>query len=492
MLSDRRGAVGRTGPRRLLGRAALAALVLAAGCRGGVDDRGAEGEQAGIEAKVAAQAKRTSLALTEPVRVNAAGSNPVVAAAQRSRDVYLGWVEDTHGDVHSAGSGSEAHGEGSSGRRVVVALSEDGGRSFSNPVAASGEDIDVAAAPVRVALGLEGEVYVLYEREVPHERLKYYSRRPGPAAEDPTAVRRVLRLARSSDGGRSFEAADVGTAAVEGARTSTSLAGLLVVPNGDVFVAWLDFREEFALLALPHDERPDAEYLSLDDSTAPRVEVRVARSTDGGESFGKSIRVGDGASERAPVALVGGAGGALHAVWRERHHWSREAYGTARRDVMVSTSTDDGWLWSPPVRVHDDDFNVSESPGVTSGAAVDSKGRLHVAWYSGARRAAGFYYTTSDNGGKSFAAPVTLLHEEWVPYGDARVVVDGADNAWVVLADHREDTPRFVVARIGPGGRVALSPPRPGATPSLAVAEDGIKVAWVADEDTVAVASPAD
>ncbi|MGH9001067.1 MAG: hypothetical protein ACRDY7_16935, partial [Acidimicrobiia bacterium] len=47
--------------------------------------------------------------------------------------------------------------------------------------------------------------------------------------------------------------------------------------------------------------------------SARRV-LRLDRSTDGGESFGKSIRVGDAASERAPVALTAGPDGAVHAV----------------------------------------------------------------------------------------------------------------------------------------------------------------------------------
>lgn len=152
--------------------------------------------------------KGSSLTLSEPVEVAAKGrSAPSVVAADRSGDVYLAWVED-----------------GLAGLRVAVASSEDGGRSFSEPVMASGTDADVAAAPARLGIGPEGEVYVLYEREVAHERFHYYSRRPASSAQSPQSGRRVLRLARSTDGGGTFEAVDVGAAGVERAHTSTSIA----------------------------------------------------------------------------------------------------------------------------------------------------------------------------------------------------------------------------------------------------------------------------
>ncbi|MGH9000249.1 MAG: hypothetical protein ACRDY7_12775, partial [Acidimicrobiia bacterium] len=72
-------------------------------------------------------------------------------------------------DAPDAARGAEAGGEeqgGGPGRRVVVTHSDEGGRDFAEPVLVSGEDPDVAAALARVALGPDGEVDVLYERDV--------------------------------------------------------------------------------------------------------------------------------------------------------------------------------------------------------------------------------------------------------------------------------------------------------------------------------------
>lgn len=99
--------------RRLVVRSAVAALVVAAGCRGGGDDGQVAREEADAGADIkAVTVKGSSLTLSEPVEVAAKGrSAPSVVAADRSGDVYLAWVED-----------------GLAGLRVVVARSEDGGR----------------------------------------------------------------------------------------------------------------------------------------------------------------------------------------------------------------------------------------------------------------------------------------------------------------------------------------------------------------------------
>ena len=62
---------------------------------------------------------------------------------------------------------------------MVVAASADGGRTFGEPVVVSPPGMRVrsmSVSPTQVAVGAEGEVYVLYLENTP----------PGPARTSPT------------------------------------------------------------------------------------------------------------------------------------------------------------------------------------------------------------------------------------------------------------------------------------------------------------------
>lgn len=79
-------------------------------------------------------------------------------------------------------------------------------------------------------------------------------------------------------------------------------------------------------------------------------------------------------------------------------------------------------------------------PDSGPGMAFDSKGRLHVAWFTGSETASqgqGFYYTNSDDKGQTFSCPVPihLLSDQWIPPTTQYLVTDSADNSWVVFVN---------------------------------------------------------
>jgi hypothetical protein len=359
---------------------------------------------------------------------------------------------------------------GKTAPEVVVARS-DGERGYTDPVVVSAGDTGIVSAavnPAQVIVDPKGEVYVLYGRRV----LSQYDERG----------RAIPRLVRSTDGGRSFSA-PVDVAAADGVETSAEAPHLVITPDGTVVVAWLDYRDAFARAKLPEDQRPeDKRYLNSDD---PKVQVRFARSTDGGLSFGRSLLIAEGASERSRVALAAGTDGVLYSAWRAKLNQFKGSYD-AVRDVLVSASSDGGATWSAPAKVHDDRFKAGDCPEITSGIGVDSKGRLHVAWYTGTSLRPGVYYAVSADRGQHFSKPLALLTAAWVPYADVKLAVDGNDAAWITFEDRRnEHSERVVLTRIDAQGLPSQPQSWLGHSPDIAARADTATLTWTGTKGAI-------
>ncbi len=272
-------------------------------------------------------------------------------------------------------------------------------------------------------------------------------------------------------------------AAADGVETSAEASGLAVTADGVVIVAWLDHREAFVRARLPEDQCPeDKRWLDEDD---PAVQVRLARSTDGGRDFSPSILIADGGSERSRVALNFSVDGILYGAWRAKLNQFKGTYD-AVRDVLVASSGDRGLSWSAPVKVHDDRFKAGDCPEVTVGLDTDSKGRVHVAWYTGAGVRPGIYYAVSEDRGLSFSRPLTLLTDDWVPYADVKLAVDGSDQAWVAFEDRRDESgERVAVTRIDSRGTPSQSRIWPGQAPDLAAQTDSVTLLWTGPNGAV-------
>lgn len=392
---------------------------------------------------------------SDPVSIAAKGFDPTVAWDEGSRAKFIAWVRP-----------------GKPALEVVVARSDDGKAGFLAPVVVSAGDADIVSSavnPAQVAVGRKGEVYVLYQR-----------RAPSPYLE---SGKGILRLARSTDGGRSFAPpVDVVTDTVE---TSADAAALALAPDGALLVAWIDRRDALARAKLPEDQRPkDDRWIRSDD---PKVEVRLARSIDGGASFTPSVSIATGASERSRISLAIGADGIYYSAWRTSLDAFKGSYDTVR-DVMVASSSDQGATWSAPVKVHNDRFKAGSCPQIAHGIGVDSKGRLHVAWYTGASGRPGVYYAVSTDRGKSFSAPLTLLADTWVPYSNVKLSVDGIDRAWVAFEDRRDDrAERVALNRIEPQGNVTQIGSWPGRAPDFAVGASAVTLVSNGDKGDIQI-----
>ncbi|MGH8933978.1 MAG: sialidase family protein, partial [Egibacteraceae bacterium] len=320
----------------------------------------------------------------------------------------------------------------------------------------------------QVALGPDGEVYLLYLTHTDYPLWEGYG------------VRGFLNLARSDDGGKTFgDSVVAADEATEGVETAMEMANLFVAPDGDVYVTWLDFREELDRLRVKAAAAPAAEEEPShgeEESTA-ETQLRLARSTDGGQTFAPSSLVSKPTCECCGTAAAQGESGPVFATTRSSWAELKDSYEPIR-DVFVTASADDGATWAEPVKVHDDNFKISGCPDITSGLAVESQGRLHTAWYTGTESGPGVYYAFSDDQGATFSQPVALLTDEWIPYGDVKLALDGQDNAWVAFEDRREEVELVQVAKVDAQGEVAWSEAWPGTAPSIAVAGEEAMVTW--------------
>ncbi|MBF8194244.1 exo-alpha-sialidase, partial [Nonomuraea sp. K274] len=266
----------------------------------------------------------------------------------------------------ASGASGAAEGSGVTGAAALVSRSADGGLTWGGPVtaaAADGGDLDKPwiVCDNAPAGRFHGRCYLVF---------------------DDHAADNAIKVARSSDGGLTWTVA--GTSA-------TGLGGQPVVrPDGTVVVP----------------------YLSNDN------QIRALRSRDGGVTWSPSVLVSEvhrrtvpGGLRAAPLpSAETDATGTVYVAW----HDCRFQPGCAGNDIVLGKSAD-GASWGHVLRVTNDggDHFV---PGlgvdrVTSGGTA----RLALAYYRypdaecrGAACRLTVAYTSSTNGGATWAAPAEL------------------------------------------------------------------------------------
>lgn len=302
-------------------------------------------------------------------------------------------------------------------------------------------------APARVAVGPEGNVYVAWQNatEIPG--------RMYPASD--------LRFARSTDGGRTFEPAIYVNDDAGGTPASHTFHDMKVLGDGAVLVSWIDGRARAG-------------------ATGP--DIRVARSTDGGESFGAGVILDDEACPCCRTAMATGPDGTVFVAWRK-------VYPGNIRDIVVARSTDGGRTFGEPQRVHEDRWVIDGCPHAGPALAVDRAGRLHVAWFTAGEAGHGLYHTTSGDGGVTFADPFRITPEGPVPTTQVTMAADPADpdgQVWLAWEDTSPGRSGVRLGRsIGGGNPETIAHDAfEGMLPSAAIVHGAPAIAWL-DGDAV-------
>ncbi len=262
---------------------------------------------------------------------------------------------------------------------VYVALSSDGGGTFSVPRRVNDQDGDAGATteqPPRVVISGSGTARRL---------TVVWSKRDAGSQQ---TRRDIVRMAQSTDGGRTFTPARfIHDPAFTGARGWESLtAGA----DGAVHAVWLDGRDADRKIAesakqtgtVPKGQPPQAIYHGTISADGHIVESLIASDV----------------CFCCKTAVAVDTRGVVYAAWRH-------VFPGSMRDIAFASSTNGGRQFNPLVRVSEDKWELNGCPEDGPSIAVDQSGTIHIAWATvvneGEPRKALFYATSRD--GKTFS-----------------------------------------------------------------------------------------
>ncbi|HZY72677.1 MAG TPA: sialidase family protein, partial [Edaphobacter sp.] len=182
--------------------------------------------------------------------------------------------------------------------------------------------------------------------------------------------------------------------------TDTSYAGfatLVVAPNGDVYAAWLDGRDNTS-------------------ASTGTFNVYLARSTDHGATFHRNVKVATLACPCCRPSVAIAPDGTVYVAYRH-------VYGDNERDIAVAASTDHGEHFGQPVRVSNDRWKLFGCPESGPVTAVQGN-KLIVAWYTAAGGHPGIRLAASRDSGQTFSKAISVSDG-----------IEGANHPYLSMAD---------------------------------------------------------
>jgi hypothetical protein len=307
------------------------------------------------------------------------------------------------------------------------------------PVRVNPEGLGVEALhhPPRLAVAPTGQVYVSWSSE--------------KVKPEGTLFASDLRLSRSTDGGRTFEAP---LRVNEDRPISHSFDGLAVAADGTVLLTWIDGREG----------RPDPA-------------TWVARVVDGGTRVQSVRKVGEDTCVCCRVDAATGPGGTVALTWRR-------VFPGDVRDMVLAVSRDGGRTFGDPTLVSADHWKINACPHRGGAVGLDARGRVYMSWYTeGTDIRPDLRFAVSQDG-RRFGPPRRLHTSATSIPDNARMAVDPAGRAVVVWEESTAVRRRILLRHTADAGRSlspihVLSSAIKAYAPDVALAPDGaFLVSW--------------
>jgi hypothetical protein len=300
------------------------------------------------------------------------------------------WQSGAQAQMHQHGSGSEAACEETAlkcatkvtpafatdgtlwlawmaGGRISVASSSDGGKSFSAPVAATREGMNLDWGPdarPKIAIDRQGRIALAFS-----------------IFKDKAFNGQVLHT-RSEDGGKSF----AGARPITTSNESQRFEAIGFDKEGAVFAAWLDKRNRVPV------QQSGKKY----DGAA----LFFASSKDGGQTYSDARMAIDNTCECCRLGLAFDPSNHPVVVFRN-------IFEGGVRDHAVITFADAATPGEPR-RVSVDDWQIAACPHHGPSLAISENGTYHVSWFTNGKARKGLFYARSRDGGKSFSAPLAI------------------------------------------------------------------------------------
>jgi hypothetical protein len=398
-------------------------------------------------------AQRNKPGRAEPLRFGAElalgkpDANPAAPFVRIAADgrLFAVWTED-HEASRPQGKTSVGH-HGMSGMRApspmrdaFLAWSMDGGKTWSQRkrVNTDVEAVQGEENGPKVAFGTSARAYVVWSI-------------PGAKGDK---TRANVRFAME-DGKGSLTPARTLNKVKDAARFPV----IEFSPDGSLLVAWIDRRID--------NPKPRQLYFVKLDPT--------------GRALTENYQVGEGLCECCKLGLAFADGG------KTVYMVSREVNQQKIRNHMLRKSTDSGKTFGVPVEISNDGWQVPSCPHSGPSIGRDSRGWLHVSWFTLGRseQEAGIYYSVSRDAGRSFG-PRQLIHANTAPEILYNSLAVGDDNtvyfAWTNLDANSKA--QVYLRTLAPDGKTwspvqQISRANGNASrPVLALSETQLHVAW--------------
>jgi hypothetical protein len=372
--------------------------------------------------------------------------NPAAPFLRYSPDgrLFAVWTED-HDTPWPQGSQPAKHQHGSSDRaaspmrNALLAWSADGGKTWSSSarVNSTVEAVQGEENGPKVAF-VNKKAYVVWSI-------------PGVKGDK---TRANVRFAMDNGKG-GFTAAQTLNEVKDAARFPI----IETTPEGNLLVAWIDRRI---------------------DNPKPR-QLYLMRLSPDGKALTKNYQVGEGLCECCKLGIAFAGGG------KTVYMVDREVDGNKIRNHVLRKSTDGAASFGVPVEISNDGWQVPSCPHSGPSIGRDSRGQLHVSWFTLGRseRETGIYYSVSKDDGKSFA-PRQLVQANTAPETLYATLAVGDDDR-VYLAWSNLDgggKAQIFMRTLAPDGRSwspiqQISQAKGNAgRPVLALMKNQLQVAW--------------
>lgn len=261
-----------------------------------------------------------------------------------------------------------------------------------------------------------------------------------------------LRLSRSIDGGRSFlPSIKIND---DDLPVLHSFDALYRGRDGVLHVSWIDSRE---------GKKDPATFYT--------------RSTDGGQSVGKNVKLDENTCVCCRTALATGPDGAVYVAWRK-------IFPGEIRETVIARSEDGGTTFSEPVIVGHDRWVYPSCPHRPASIGVDARGRLYVIWYTeGADETPAIYFTTSDDGGRTFA-PKRMMNRSKGTFPDHPQMAVDPEGRVVLLWEEQSPVRQEIMMSVSLDRGLTFSSPlkmndKKSHSPAVSVNSKGlVAMAW--------------
>jgi len=294
-------------------------------------------------------------------------------------DIYVVWDQSTRGNFYHSD--------------IYFAKSTDGGASFEPAVLVDDAPGKTKQSMPSIATDTDGDIYVVWQDNRIHQAIN------------------VTYFAKSTDGGASFRT-NVCVNDVGASITGDSWPSVAVDANKDIYVAWQDNRSGY-------------------------YNTYCAKSTDGGASFGTNVRVDDTGtttSWQSRVGLVIDTNGDVYVAWQDNRNVDSLDF-----DIYLAKSTDGGATFGTNTCVNDINSRGQFRPLM----AIDPDDNIYLTWEDNRNGSNysdfNIYFTKSTDGGASFETDVRVdaSSSTAIWQDDPAIAVDLNGNTYVIWDDGR-------------------------------------------------------